>query len=108
MCFGHKETAVYRLIILLLVILLVVMQLQLWQQRASVAEIADILEQQRQSNAQMRSSNEALTAEVEDLRQGMQAVEERARSQLGLIAEDEQFIQLIPAPGDPRADRQRD
>jgi len=99
---------VYRLIILLLVFLLVVMQLQLWQQRAAVAEITDILAQQRQSNEQMRSSNEALAAEVDDLRQGMQAVEERARSQLGLIAEDEQFIQLIPAPAEPRASTERD
>lgn len=90
----------YRLIITILVILLVIMQLQLWQQRASVQEIAEILEQQRQSNVQLRASNEALAAEVEDLRQGMQAVEERARSQLGLIAEDEQFIQLIPAQSD--------
>jgi cell division protein FtsB len=96
----------YRLIILALVILLVVMQLQMWQQRASVQEIADILEQQRQSNEQLRSSNEALAAEVEDLRQGMQAVEERARSQLGLIAEDEQFIQLIPGQPDSQGAEQ--
>lgn len=95
----------YRVIILVLVILLVIMQLQFWQQRAAVKEIAGILEQQRQSNAHLRASNEALAAEVEDLRQGMQAVEERARSQLGLIAEGEQFIQLVPVPDGTRQDQ---
>jgi len=89
----------YRVIILVLVILLVIMQLQFWQQRAAVKEIAG------QSNAHLRASNEALAAEVEDLRQGMQAVEERARSQLGLIAEGEQFIQLVPVPDGTRQDQ---
>ncbi len=90
----------FRVIITVLVILLVIMQLQMWQQRAALHEIAGLLAEQRQNNEQLRASNEALAAEVEDLRQGMQAVEERARSQLGLIADGEQFIQLIPVPPD--------
>jgi cell division protein FtsB len=100
---------VYRMIIVILLILLVIMQFQFWQQRASVHEITEILAAQRQDNEQIRASNEALAAEVEDLRQGMQAVEERARSQLGLIADGEQFIQLIPAqPEAQRSDPDED
>ncbi len=99
----------YRMIIVILLILLVIMQFQFWQQRASVHEITEILAAQRQDNEQIRASNEALAAEVEDLRQGMQAVEERARSQLGLIADGEQFIQLIPAqPEAQRSDPDED
>ncbi|MDA3933886.1 MAG: septum formation initiator family protein [Gammaproteobacteria bacterium] len=97
------------MIIVILLILLVIMQFQFWQQRASVHEITEILAAQRQDNEQIRASNEALAAEVEDLRQGMQAVEERARSQLGLIADGEQFIQLIPAqPEAQRSDPDED
>jgi cell division protein FtsB len=41
-----------------------------------------------------------LQAEVEDLRQGLEAIEERARSELGLIKEDEEFYQVVPREGD--------
>src|SRR6266496_6312655 len=55
---------------------------------------------QRQVNADLKARNEALDAEVRDLKQGVEAVEERARSELGMIRQDEVFFQL---PGEASA-----
>jgi cell division protein FtsB len=49
---------------------------------------------QRQINAELKGRNDALDAEVRDLKQGVEAVEERARSELGMIRQDEVFFQL--------------
>ena len=49
---------------------------------------------QRQTNAELKARNDALDAEVRDLKQGVEAVEERARSELGMIRQDEVFFQL--------------
>lgn len=67
---------------------------QLWQLRQTVAE-------QREENAELRRRNEALEAEVRDLRQGQDALEERARSEMGMIREGEVFYQIVrdPDPG---------
>ncbi len=66
---------------------------QMWQLRATVAE-------QRAENAELRRRNEALEAEVEDLRQGQDALEERARSDLGMIREGEVFFQIVRDPSE--------
>ncbi len=66
---------------------------QMWQLRATVAE-------QRAENAELRRRNEALEAEVEDLRQGQDALEERARSDLGMIREGEIFFQIVRDPAE--------
>jgi cell division protein FtsB len=63
------------------------------------------VEQQALENEMLAQRNRELQAEVEDLRQGLEAVEERARSELGLIKENEEFYQVVPGqksePDDP-------
>jgi len=58
------------------------------------------VQEQRQTNARLRQRNSALDAEVRDLKQGYDALEERARYELGMIKQDEVFYQVvIPSPG---------
>jgi cell division protein FtsB len=58
------------------------------------------LQEQRQTNARLRQRNSALDAEVRDLKQGYDALEERARYELGMIKQDEVFFQVVmPGPG---------
>ena len=54
------------------------------------------LEAQRQRNTSQLRANERLVAEVEDLRQGLEMVEERARADLGMIKPDEMLVQYAP------------
>ncbi len=53
--------------------------------------------EQKQANAELARRNSALDAEVRDLKQGFEAIEERARYELGLIKQDEIFFQVVPA-----------
>ena len=53
------------------------------------------LRAQREANLKLQSRNAALDAEVRDLKQGFDAIEERARSELGMIRQDEIFFQLL-------------
>ena len=63
------------------------------------------LDEQKQENAKLRQRNEALAAEVQDLKSGKEAIEERARSELGLIKPGEVFYQVVePPPGDQKTD----
>ena len=50
---------------------------------------------QRETNSRLQARNAALDAEVKDLKQGLEAVEERARSELGMIRRDEIFFQVL-------------
>ena len=61
---------------------------------AALEEGERAIEAIEKARAQLR--NQELRAEVEDLRQGLQAIEERARSELGLIKENEEFYQVVP------------
>lgn len=87
-----------RLILILLIILVLLLQYKLWSNDGGVAEIWHLqraIESQQQEITALKERNAALEAEVEDLRQGVAAIEERARSELGLIKEDETFYQAI-------------
>jgi len=95
-----------RTIIAILVVLLVLLQIQVWRQYGRVAELEDRVETQRAENRQLGARNDALDAEVADLRSGLDAVEERARSELGLIREGEEFY-LIVEPDDLDAEDAR-
>lgn len=98
-----------RILLLVLLVLLALAQLRLWQEWQEVGDLRVQLEQQLEDNATLRSRNDALAAEVDDLRQGLAAIEERARSELGLIRSDESFFLILdpemiepdPAPGPP-------
>ncbi|MEJ2455957.1 MAG: cell division protein FtsB [Candidatus Thiodiazotropha sp.] len=93
-----------RLLIALLLLLLIVLQYRLWVGPGSLAEVNNLkqeIAQLREELVGLRERNSALQAEVEDLRSGQSAIEERARSELGMIKEGETFYQVIQPPGAP-------
>lgn len=80
-------------------------------------ELQRTVEEQRVENARLQQRNDALTAEVEDLKSGETAVEERARSELGMIKPGETFYRVVEphsaghqpaAPADAEADADAD
>jgi len=83
--------------------LLLALQYPLWIGKGSwmrVWELDRSLAQQRLANAKLKARNEAIDADVKDLKQGMEALEERARLELGMVKKDEVFYQVVtPAPG---------
>lgn len=87
-----------RWLVSLLLILLLLAQYQLWSGSGSLPALWRLEQSvavQREENAALKERNEALEAEVLDLKQGMEAVEERARNELGMIKEGETFYQVI-------------
>ena len=85
-------------LLILLVILLVFLQYSLWFGDGSLQDVWRLhkdVEQQHQQNAVLRERNEALEAEVLDLQQGLEAIEEHAREDLGMIKKGETFYQVI-------------
>ena len=66
-----------------------------------VRRLAERVEEQARENEILARRNAELQAEVEDLRQGLEAIEERARSELGMVKEDEQFYQVVPGQAEP-------
>jgi cell division protein FtsB len=82
---------------LLSVVLL--LQYRLWLSNDGVRELARLsqaVERQNADNAEAASRNQQLVAEVADLKAGMAAIEERARSELGMIGRNETFYQVVP------------
>ncbi|MCU7798326.1 MAG: cell division protein FtsB [Candidatus Thiodiazotropha sp. (ex Semelilucina semeliformis)] len=93
-----------RLLITILIILLIVLQYRLWVGPGSLAEVNNLkheIGELEQELLGLRERNRALQAEVEDLRSGQSAIEERARSELGMIKEGEVFYQVIQPPEVP-------
>jgi cell division protein FtsB len=85
--------------------LLVALQYPLWIGKGSwlrVWELDRSLTAQKEQNAKLKARNDALDAEVRDLKEGLEAVEERARLELGMIRRDETFYQVIPPPTSKR------
>jgi cell division protein FtsB len=81
-----------------LLILLLALQYRLWVGEGSLAEVNRLrkeIELQRELLKRLEQRNRALQAEVDDLRQGQEAIEERARSELGMIKQGEIFYQVI-------------
>lgn len=79
-------------------LVLLILQYQLWLGEDSVRALNELnieLESQRAVNAQLEERNRLLEVEVFDLKNGLEAVEERARSELGMIAEGETFFMVI-------------
>ncbi len=80
-----------------LIALLVIVHGQLWFGRGSVPNVALLLRQldeQQQRNAQAARTNARLAAEINDLREGLEIVEEKARSELGMVKANEIFVQI--------------
>jgi cell division protein FtsB len=91
-----------RWVILVLLVLLAWLQYRLWVGQGSLAEVHGLekeIASQRAEIARLRERNRALEAEVLDLRAGQDALEERARSELGMIKQGEIFLQVIEEPG---------
>ena len=82
---------------LLAVVLL--LQYRLWLSGDGVGELtrlSDAVEDQKAENAELVERNQQLAAEVTDLKAGLSAIEERARSDLGMIGRNETFYQVVP------------
>lgn len=94
----------FRLLLGVFLLVLVTLQYRLWVGEGSLAEVRQL---QRQIDAQhaelgdLRERNAALQAEVDDLRGGLEAVEARARGELGMIREGETFYQVIESTAPP-------
>lgn len=96
-----------RLLFLVLFVLTLLIQYPLWWGKGGwleVRELKDKVAAQQETNQALIARNDALQAEVQDLRSGTQAVEERARAEMGMIREGEIFVQLL-GPNEPEPPR---
>ena len=87
-----------RLLIVVLLVAFVMLQYRLWVGKGSLAEVSILKQEISQLEKQLiklRERNRTLQAEVDDLRSGKSAIEERARNELGMIKEGEIFYQVI-------------
>ncbi|MCE3000091.1 MAG: cell division protein FtsB [Betaproteobacteria bacterium] len=78
--------------------LLLLIQYPLWLGKGGILRVWEMERQiavQKETNSNLHARNAALEADVRDLKQGLEAVEERARSELGMIRKDEIFFQVI-------------
>ncbi|KAF1686180.1 cell division protein FtsB [Pseudoxanthomonas broegbernensis] len=92
---------ILRWVLLGLVLLLGWLQYRLWFGTGSAGEVAALrsqVEGQRRENEGLQERNAALAAEVRDLKEGVAAVEERARSELGMIRPGEVFYRVVEDP----------
>jgi cell division protein FtsB len=90
-----------RLLLLALSLSLILLQARLWISDEGMREVWRLRDQVAESteeNHQLALKNSVLDAEVQDLKQGFAAAEERARSELGMIAPGETFFQINPRP----------
>ncbi|MGJ7507557.1 septum formation initiator family protein [Variovorax sp. GT1P44] len=86
-----------RIVPIILVLLLLILQWQLWTGRGSVRDVAQLQEKLsdlKESNARAALNNERLANEVNDLKEGLEMVEERARQELGMVKPNEVFVQI--------------
>ena len=90
-----------RVVPAILVTVLVILHAQLWLGRGSLPNVALLAEQlnaQKALNQQAQLANDQLAAEVRDLQEGLEMVEEKARMELGMVKSDEIFVQFARAP----------
>ncbi|MBV8144257.1 MAG: cell division protein FtsB [Gammaproteobacteria bacterium] len=84
-----------------LTVAIVLLQYRVWFSEDGVRQVSRLRQAvaaQRAENDQLEERNRQLAAEVRDLKTGLDALEERARSDLGMIARNETFYQVVPAP----------
>ncbi|MGB3450555.1 MAG: septum formation initiator family protein [Giesbergeria sp.] len=85
-----------RLLLAVLLALLAALQAQLWLGRGSIPRVAAMqsqLDEQKAANARAGEANERLASEVHDLKEGLDMVEEKARSELGMVKQGEIYVQ---------------
>ena len=94
-----------RLLALILAGVLIALQYPLWFGKGGWLRVRDLQQQvdaQKAVTAKLDARTRAFDAEVRDLRTGFDALEERARSELGMIKQDETYFQLAPAASPPQ------
>ena len=87
-------------ITLTLLSLLVLLQVRLWLGKNSIPDYFEMHQQvkeQAKHNAALKQRNNLLKADIKDLKTGIEAIEERARNELGLIKQGETFYRILPA-----------
>ena len=92
-----------QILVAALIAVLVFLQYLLWIAEDGVRQTFAMhiaIQAQQVDNAALTERNSALAAEVEDLKRGMMAIEERARSEMGMIRKDETFYRLLEQPSD--------
>jgi len=85
-------------------ILLVLLQYRIWLGDGGMREVARLraeIGQQQAENAKLRERNRTLAAEVQDLKKGTTAIEERARTDLGMVGQGETFFQVVAPRAKP-------
>ncbi|GMR07160.1 MAG: cell division protein FtsB [Gammaproteobacteria bacterium] len=88
----------------ILITVLLLLQYKLWFGDDSVVDVWRLEKQVKEfraSNAELKERNRALEAEVKDLKQGLEAIEERSRSELGMVQKGETFYQIIEDDSGP-------
>jgi cell division protein FtsB len=97
----RRGTRFTTILIAFLAVLLAALQYQLWYGRGGIGDLA-LLHSARDAkaleNRRLRERNRVLEAEIADLKSGLEAIEERARTEMGMIREDEVFYQIIEVP----------
>ena len=87
-----------RVLAVIFVLLILGLQYPLWFGKGGWLQVRDLdrqIQAQKARNLEFKARNEALDAEVRDLKQGYAAIEERAREELGMIKQDEVFFQIV-------------
>jgi cell division protein FtsB len=96
---------VLRWIVLGLLVLCIALQIKLWSGqggRVDVGHLRARVQAQTEENARLKRRNDELAADVEDLKTGTDAIEERARGELGMIRPGETFYQVIEEEGEAK------
>ena len=92
---------ILRIVAVLLLAALVVLQYRIWASPGGMREVWRLekaIEAQMQENERLEDRNRTLAAEVRDLKEGRKAIEERARTDLGMVKGNETFFQVVPPP----------
>lgn len=100
-----------RLILILFVLLFGWLQYELWVGKGSKTELMELrqaIESQVEENNKLKERNDALQAEVNDLKSGFAAIEELARSEMGMIKKDETFYQIVEPVEQQKSDQPPD
>jgi cell division protein FtsB len=90
-----------RIFAVALLIAVLALQYRLWLSDSGIREVHRLQNSvtvQTQQNVELKERNEQLAAEVKDLKEGLDAVEERARSDLGMVGANETFYQVVSPP----------
>lgn len=90
-----------RILAVIVLALVLLLQYRLWLSDGGMREVWRLrgeVAEQKSENEQLKERNRTLLAEVQDLKQGKAAIEERARTDLGMIRGDETFYQVMSAP----------